>query len=165
MKNYKKIHIWDFPYTLTYVKLNKSFRNTLFQTLINKLGSQQKVMNFINSVSLNYSLRRKYKHGNLYSWIKGQKFDRGKIKSINVPLWILIEISKFLSNSEKVDNGVMKNIQENILFYTSIGNANPVKYPKLPIMVNPEFISIIFHFCGDGHLGNKRDCCSYKQKK
>ena len=58
----------------------------------------------------------------------------------------------------------MKLIERNVESYTSLGNSNPIRNPKLPILVNPEFVSLIFHFCGDGHLGNKRDCCSYKQK-
>jgi len=164
MKNYKEIHIWDFPHTLAYIRLNDDFRKELFANFIRKVGSQQKAMDFINNSAKIYKLNRKYSRLNLYAWIQGKKLDRGKIKLVNIPLWTLIEISKFLSSSEKAGNLLMQSIERNVKFYTSIGNANQINDPKLPIMVTPEFVSIVFHFCGDGHLGNKRDCCSYKQK-
>lgn len=164
MKNYKEIHIWDFPHTLIYVRLNDGFRKKLIKNLLSKLGSQRNVVDFINKSARNYNLERKYRHGNLYSWIEGKKFDRGRIVSINIPLWILIDTSKLLCNSKEPNNHIMKLIEKNVEFYTSLGNSNPIRNPKLPIIVNPEFVSVIFHFCGDGHLGNKRDCCSYKQK-
>ena len=164
MKNYQEIHIWNFPPTLIYIRLNEGFRKKLFNNLINKLGSQRKAINFINKSAKNYGLDRNYRHGNLYSWIEGQKFDRGKIVSINIPLWLLIELSKLLSDSNNLYNNIMQLIEVNVESYTSLGNSNSIRNPKLPIIVNPEFVSIIFHFCGDGHLGNKRDCCSYKQK-
>ena len=33
MKEYKKIHIWEFPPTLTFIKLNEKFRIKLFKEL------------------------------------------------------------------------------------------------------------------------------------
>ena len=164
MKNYKKIHIWDFPPIKIFVRIKDIFRRELFDNFIKENGSQQKAVDFINEASKKYGIGRKYSRFNLYSWMQGKKFDRGKVKTVNVPLWILVEISKFLSDSKKTDNEYMKSIERNVEFYTSTGNANPIINPKLPIIVNPEFASIVFHFCGDGHLGNKRDCCSYKQK-
>ncbi|MBW2976884.1 hypothetical protein KY347_05550 [Candidatus Woesearchaeota archaeon] len=164
MKKYKEIHIWNFPPTLIFVRLNDSFRKNLFNNFINRLGSQQKAIDFINKSARIYKLQRNHSRLNLYSWIKGGKFFNGKEKMVNVPLWILIEISKFLSISKQIDNELMWSIEKNVRFYTSLGNANSIINPKLPIIVNPEFVSVIFHFCGDGHLGNKRDCCSYKQK-
>ena len=163
MKNYKKIHIWDFPPTEIFVRIKNSFRKELFNDLINTIGSQQKVVNFINQVSKIYKIERKHSRLNLYSWIKGEKYDNRKIKIVNIPLWILLEISKFLSKSEKANNRFMKFIDNNVEFYTSWGNANPVLNPKLPIIVSPEFVSVICHFCGDGHIGKKRITASYKQ--
>lgn len=164
MKNYQKIHIWNFPLTKLYIRLEDGFRKSLFDKAIEKYGSQQKLLDLINKASTQYGISRKHSRLNLYSWIQGKKFDKNKTKIVNIPLWVLVEISKILSNSERADNEIMRAIEKNVNFYTSWGDANPIRNPKLPIQVNPEFVSVIFHFCGDGHLGNKRDCCSYKQK-
>ena len=94
MKNYKKIHIWDFPPTLTFIRLNDKFRLNLFDNLISIVGSQQKLLNLINKLSQKYNIKRSHSRLNLYSWIKSKKLDKGKIKNINIPLWLLIEFSK-----------------------------------------------------------------------
>ncbi len=161
MQKYKKIHIWEFPPTLTFVRLNNRFRLNFFNKLIRKVGSRQKLLNLINKASLKYDIKRNHSPLNLYSWIKGQKFDRGKNRTINIPLWVLIESSKILSNNKYKE--IIHRIEKNIEYYTSWGNANPVKKTKLPLYLTPEMVSVIFHFLGDGHLGKKRVTASYRQ--
>jgi len=147
---YKEIHIWEFPSTKTYIRLNEAFRKELFSQLRTKLN-YQKLAEFVNSKAGNYNLIRNYNHAHVYNWIKGFKFDRGKTKNINIPLWVLIEVSKLLSESQEEDNIVMHNIEQNIEIYSSTGKSASIR-SKLPILFTPELVSIIFHFCGDGHL-------------
>ena len=163
MKNYKKIHILDFPPTLTFVRLNDKFKSGLFDEATSILGSQQKLLDMVNKLSLKYDIKRKYSRFNLYSWVKGEKLDKGKIKRINVPLWLLIELSKIISNSKNEDNRTMSDIEKNTKYYTGWGKSNPILKPKLPLYLTPEMISIIFHFVGDGHIGRKEVCSSYRQ--
>jgi len=163
MKNYEKIHIWNFPPSLTYIGLYEGFRANLFKKVISKVGSQNKLMGLINKASSNYNIKRNYSRLNLYSWIKGKKFDKGKLKTINIPLWVLIEISKIISDKRNEDNIVMKEIEQNIKYYTTWGSANPISNPKLPIDLTPEVVSVIFHFLGDGHIGRKNVASSYRQ--
>ena len=163
MNNYKKIHIWEFPPTLTFLGLNKKFKAVIFKELKNQYGSIKELLSKLNNSGKKYGIKRNYNTGHLSSWIRGSKKDRGKIKNINIPLWLMIEISKILSEKNRVDNDVMKNIEENIDYYTGTGKSHPIKNPKLPLHLTPEMISIIFHFLGDGHIGRKTVSSSYRQ--
>ena len=122
MQNYKEIHIWKFPPTSTFIRLNKNFRINIFKQLKSQSESIKDLLNKINKLSLKYRIKRKYNTGHLSSWIKGSKKDRGKIKNINIPLWLLIEISKVLAKTNKTGNKVMRNIEKNIEYYTGVGN-------------------------------------------
>jgi len=163
MKKYKLIHIWEFPPTLTYIGLENKFRENLFNKIIFEISSQQKLIDFINKSSNKYGIKRKYSRLNLYSWIKGKKFERNKTKKINIPLWILIEISKYLSKSNNKDNIIMNDIEKNTISYSCWGKSNQITKPKLPLYLTPEMVSVIFHFVGDGHIGRKGVCSSYRQ--
>lgn len=164
MKNYKKIHIWDFPLNQIFVRLSNKFREELVSNLLNKFKSEPLAIGWVNKASINYGFNKKYSRGSFYIWKKGFAGYKKKKVTKNFPLWVLIEISKRLSNSSKINNGVMEKIEKNVEYYCSIGGANRIYNPKLPILVTPEFASIIFHFCGDGHLAiNSRTSSSYRQ--
>ncbi len=163
MKNYKEIHIWEFNPTLTFIGLKEDFRKVLFSELRNTHNSVKDLLKNLNKSAKKYKIKRNYKTGHLSSWIKSYKKDRGKIKNINIPLWLLIEISKILSESRKKDNKIMKEIEENIEYYTGTGRSHPIKNPKLPLYLTPEMVSVIFHFVGDGHIGRKKVVSSYRQ--
>jgi hypothetical protein len=163
MKKYKEIHIWEFPTKLTFIRLNKEFRRNLFDELKKKSKSIKSLLEQINESAKRYDIKRKYNTGNLFSWIKGEKYDRGKMKNINIPLWVLIEISKTLSDDKKINNVTMLKIEKNIEYYTGSGKSNQITNPKLPIYLTPELISVIFHFMGDGHIGRKTVVSSYRQ--
>jgi len=163
MGKYKEIHIWEFPIKPTFIKLKKEFRMKLFKELKEKSISIISILKQINKSAKRYNLKRKYNTGHLSSWIKGYKKDRGKIKNINIPLWVLIEISKELSKDKKINNKVMIEIEKNIEYYTGSGKSNPILNPKLPLHLTPEMISVIFHFMGDGHIGKTEEVSSYRQ--
>ncbi len=163
MKKYKNIHIWEFPKNLTFIRLNEEFRKDLFTKLKLKMSSTKEILNHINKNSFKYKIKRRYNTGHISSWIKGYKKDRGKIKNVNIPLWLLIEISKNLSESNSNKNKMMIEIEENIEYYTGTGKSHPILNPKLPLFLTPEMVSVIFHFMGDGHIGRKKVVSSYRQ--
>ncbi len=163
MSKYKQIHIWEFHPTLTFIGLKKEFRESYFKKLKQVIGSRQGVLDYLNKSSTKYGINRKYNSGHLSHWKIGRKKDKGKIKNINIPLWILIEASKRISKSNKIDNKVMSHVENNIKYYTGAGKSHNITNPKLPLHLTPEMISIIFHFVGDGHIGRKKVVSSYRQ--
>ena len=163
MGNYKSIHIWEFPPTLTRICLRDSFRHDLFQVLKEQIGSQQKIAEYLNRNSIRYGLRMSYRHGNIFTWKEGGKNDRGKLKNSHVPLWVLIEWSKLLSRKNSADNKIMRTIERNIMSYSMAGKSHSITMPRLPIKKTPELVSVIFHFLGDGHIGRKTVSSSYRQ--
>ncbi len=163
MIKYKEIHIWEFPKMITFIRLKEEFRRELFRKLREKSISTANLLKQINESAKRYNIRREYNTGHLSSWIKGYKKDRGKIRNINIPLWVLIEISKELSKDKKANNKVMIEIEKNIEYYTGLGKSNPILNPKLPLYLTPEMVSVIFHFMGDGHIGKTEEVSSYKQ--
>ena len=163
MKSYKEIHIWEFPPTLIFLGINQKFKEIIFKELKNKYDSIKELLKELNKLGRKYGLKRNYNTGHLSSWIKGHKKDGGKIKNINIPLWLLIEISKILSENNKKDNEIMREIEENMEYYTGTGKSHPIFNPKLPLYLTPEMVSVIFHFLGDGHIGKKEEVSSYRQ--
>lgn len=161
MKKYKEIHIWDFPPTLTFVRLKKGFRMSFFKKLKEIVGSREGLLEYFNKSSKKYGINRKYNSGHLSYWKIGKKLDRGKIKNINSPLWLLIEASKIISKNK--NKKVLREIEKNIEYYTGTGKSHPIINPKLPLYLTPEMVSVIFHFVGDGHIGRKRIVSSYRQ--
>lgn len=160
-QNYKEIHIWDFPPLNTFITIEDNFRTKLFNDLMNKTNFHR-AAEFINDSASKYGTERNYNAGHFCSWKSGKKKDRGKIKSVNVPLWVAIEMSKTLSGSESRDNALMKDIEKNIVSYECSGTSIPVTNPIFPILLTPELVSVIFHFCGDGHIGGL-SVSSYRQ--
>jgi hypothetical protein len=162
MGGFKLIHIWDFPPTFS-IQLEDTFREAFFDVIITKLGSQQAVANYINKRAKNYKLQRKYLHGHVYAWIRGKKLDRGEMKNVYIPLWVLKELSIFISHCKSVDNVIMRKIESHILSYSIGGKSIPITSPILPVKFTPELVSVIFHFLGDGHVGRKGVTSSYRQ--
>ncbi len=161
MKKYKEIHIWEFHPTLTFIGLKKEFRIKFFKNLKEIKGSRKGLLHSLNKSSKKYGIKRKYNSGHLSYWKIGEKKDRGKIKNINIPLWILIEASKIISKDNYKE--VLRDIEQNIEYYTGTGKSHNITNPKLPLSLTPEMISVIFHFVGDGHIGRKTVVSSYRQ--
>jgi hypothetical protein len=159
---YHKIHIWQFPPTRTFVQLSESCRRWLFAAL----HAKYKVSNLlaaINAKSRTYGITRKYNSGHFWTWENGRKRNRGKVKSIRIPLWVLIEFSKLLSSSPRGADSIMRRIEKGIVCYAGTGKSTPVFEPKLPLRLTPELVSVIFHLLGDGHIGTGTDVSHYRQ--
>lgn len=162
MSPYKEIHIWQFPATKTFVKLKRSYRERFFAEIKNKIGIQ-KSLDTMNGNSTLYGINRRYNRSHFGSWRVGIKKERYKTSIINTPLWVLIEFSKMLSGSNNPDNDVMRIIEHNIESYTETGKAIAITKPRLPLLMTPEMVSVIFHLCGDGHIGTGTGLSNYRQ--
>ena len=163
MKEYKEIHIWDFPPTETYVRLKDDFRCSFFKYMIKNSGSWQKFVDDINKVKLRYKINRGCSRLGLSKWIKGKFFYKGKLKKINLPLWLLICCFDTLPDDKR--EAMKSNVEANIEYYSCWGKSNPVLNPKLPFYLTPELVSVAFHFLGDGHIGKSGNgvSSSYRQ--
>lgn len=161
-RKYKEIHIWEFPPLRTFITLDDIFRKSIFDDLMHRLNFHR-TAEMLNASAPAYGIKRNYNAGHLCSWKSGQKKDRGTIKNVNIPLWVAIEVSKMLSNSKNIDNTVMQDIEKKIVAYECTGKSIAVTNPTLPVLLTPELVSIIFHLCGDGHMGNELSVASYRQ--
>jgi len=162
MSNYKNVHIWEFPPARTFVRLNEKFRKKLFIEIL-KAGGNTKIAKRLNKKAVLYGLKRNHRQSNLYNWKRGFAKDRGVIKEINIPLWALIELSKILSRSNRSSKIKMRQIEKNIEAYRGQGKSLKIISPRLPLAITPELVSIVFHLCGDGHIGIRCSSSHYRQ--
>lgn len=158
---YRQIHLWEFPLTRTFVKLNEPYRQWLFSELRARYRTSS-LLSILNTRCRAYGINRKYNSGHICVWKKGRKRDRGKIEDIRIPLWVLVEFSKLLSGSTNNDNTVMRQIEKNVTYCAAADDSIPIK-PKFPLLLTPELVSVIFHFCGDGHIGTGIGISHYRQ--
>jgi len=156
---YNQINITDFPSRKIYVLLNKKLRTKLIYLSKIKLKTNKNydLASYINKQSSKYGLNSKLNGGDIFFFQLGKRRDNrtNKIHLKSIPLWIIFE----LINLSKVP---LNEVHNNILAYRSGGRGNLIFQPKLPILVTPEFESIIFHIFGDGHAGEFTP--SYYQK-
>lgn len=156
---YNQINITDFPSRKIYVLLNKKLRTKLIYLSKIKLKTNKNydLASYINKQSSKYGLNSKLNGGDIFFFQLGKRRDNrtNKIHLKSIPLWIIFE----LINLSKVP---LNEVHNNILAYRSGGRGNLIFQPKLPILIIPEFESIIFHIFGDGHAGEFTP--SYYQK-
>lgn len=88
--------------------------------------------------------------------------DRGEIKDVRIPLWVLLEFSKLLSGFTNDDNTIMRQVEKSVLYCAAAGKSVPIK-PKFPLLLTPELVSVIFNLCGDGHIGTGIGISHYRQ--
>lgn len=158
---YGKIHLWEFPPTRTFIKLSEACRRWLFDELRARYRISY-LLSILEVKSQVYGINRKYNSGHICSWKKGCKKDCGKIKDTRIPLWVLIEFSKLLSGSTNNDNTIMRQIEKDVVYCAAAGNSISIK-PKLPLLLTPELVSVIFNLCGDGHVGTGICISHYRQ--
>lgn len=158
---YSEIHIWEFPPTRAFIKLNGACRQWLFGELRVRYRTSH-LLSILNTRCQTYGINRKYNSGHICSWMRGCKRDRGKIRNIRIPLWVLIEFSKLLSSSTNNDNVIMRQIEKRVVYCAATGKSIPIK-PKFPLLLTPELVSVIFNLCGDGCIGNGIGISHYRQ--
>ncbi|GEM_PF-2518199 len=161
-EKYKEVHIWEFPPTEIFIRLNDEFRKRIFSIIKDNFVIKDFVF-LINQRAEKYGIERNYNTSNFRSWRVGLKKTKEKTIEVNIPLWVLIEISKLLSDSSSPDNKLMKKAEKEIEYYAASGNSLRVNDPNLPVLFTPEMVSVLFHFCGDGHIGTGTDQSHYRQ--
>ncbi len=159
---YEEVHIWEFPSTEIFIRLNDGFRKRIFSVIKDNFVIKDFV-SIINQRAKKYDIERSYNTSNFRSWRVGLKKRKEKTIEVNIPLWVLIEISKLLSDSSNPGNKLMRKAEKEIKYYASSGNSLQVNDPNLPVLFTPEMVSILFHFCGDGHIGTGTDQSHYRQ--
>jgi hypothetical protein len=159
MRKYKGIHLWDLA-PETQLAIKKELRYELITKYIKFHKTWKTAATHLNSTSKLYGQNTKYHPGIFGHWRNGLEASRGIHR--NMPLWVAIEISKVLTNNNSSDNELMRQIEDNLEYYTTGGRGLQVK-TNFPIKLTPELVSIIFHLCGDGHLANKGDYSHYRQ--
>ncbi len=160
MEKYKIAHLWEFPPTRTFVCMNDKPRKAFFEKLLEKSNSK-KIIDILNSRCVDYGLKLKLGQSRLWEWKNGNKNDRGRNVTINIPLWALIEMSKIISETDYLN--ILSYIEKNLKYYTGRGRAKSVYNPIMPLVITPELVSIVFHLCGDGHVGIGTDPSNYRQ--
>lgn len=169
MKFNQKISILNFPLNRTYILLKEDFRKKLFNRLISTARewksdgkSASKLASFISKKSSKYKYQ-KTSFQTVYDWMNGKSIVRKELQkkgynrkiSRYMPLWALIELINLLRNNKYLDN-----IDFQIESYRAESGGKIIN-PKLPILVTPEFSSLVFHLFGDGfggeygHFGGK----------
>lgn len=158
---YPEIHIWDFPPSKTYIRLNDDYREKLIRKYISHFRTNRVAVNHLNNMSSKYGEQKHYCHGQTANWIRGRI--KTKNRNTNVPLWAILEMSMVLANSENADNNISREAESNIGFYCGRGYSTNV-YGKFPLHLTPELVSAVFHLCGDGFLADKPESTSsYRQ--
>jgi len=156
-----KIHFWQFPKKEIYILLDKKFRRLLINNSKTNTNSKNyyQLSLILNKKSQKYDIQTKFNGGDIKRWIIGENkdFRTDKIHPKYIPLWCVIELSKIA----KLE---LKRIEEHIIGYRSGTRGKIINNPKLPILVTPEFDSIIIHLFGDGYVNNKIMTPSYCQK-
>jgi len=157
MYAYQKIHFWELPPTKIGLALNKDTKDWFLDKSIQVAGSQQKVTELLNSASENYGKRIKYGHGMIRTW----KYCHNR----HLPVWVVLELTKLICPNAPERLVLLTQIERGIEYYRAgWGGTYCIKNPKLPIIVTPELVSVVFHFCGDGHLSfRKHTTNSYRQ--
>lgn len=165
MRAYQKIHFWELPPTKIGLALNKSIRNWLIDKAIRTAGSQQKLTVLLNKNSKLHGKQSKYNHGMIYLWKYGFEHRKNAVKNRHVPLWVLLEIVKIISPDKTNQKILLTKIEKEIKYYKcNWGGTYCIKKPKLPIVITPELTSVVFNFCGDGHLSFRKHVAhSYRQ--
>jgi len=153
MKN--KINIWDFPSNF-YIRLNKKFKKRLFSAFLSKFRSKNEAIHHINHHSSDYGFETRFTASNLIDWEKGRAV-HGSRKEMWIALWVCLEMCK-------ISEIPLDSLQKNTINYKDGERGKPICNPKLPIIVSPEFDSIVLHLLGDGCFGGYEKCASYKQK-
>lgn len=132
----REIHLWDLPIEKIYIKLEDKFRENFFKLAYEKYGSWNKLANFFGIKRGDTLIAR--------DWNKG---------ICCAPLSQIFTIGKEINLSkEDIERNIIEIKCKNKLNKRGGASGKPILYPKLPIVVNEDFIEILGHICGDGHI-------------
>jgi hypothetical protein len=137
-----------------WVRLEKNFREFLFQKALMKSKSLRQLSKIINR---ELGLKSE---STIYNWYNGERKNRDctKIISHGIPLYVL----NFLSNFTNIS---MNEIEKHIDFIKGDKAANRVFNPKFPIPLSEATASVISHTLHDGYLEPKKLRVVYSNKE
>jgi len=155
---YGEIHLWEFPPVDTYVLLGPNFRKQLVESAVEKVGEGLALAKLLADASAKYGLMARTNNSTISDWKNGKSLKNTRIE-IAIPLWCLLEIARLFPN----EKGVLEEIEKNTVAYKDHECGSAIEEPRLPILVTPEFDSIVFHLLADGNWGGYEKCAAYKQ--
>lgn len=131
MKNYKEIHVWDFPNTV-YFLLVPSIREEYFNKIYSFYSNKRKAA---LALGVHLTTMRNYERG--FSIKFGVKH----------PQYVPVS---FLKRTLHIfDQPFLSKLEQNVVAI-SVRNGLDVKSPKLPIYESPSLYKIIAHVIADG---------------
>ena len=142
------ISLLDFPIKSKkgiYVKFSDNFNIFLIKELRKHFNTYEKTAKFLASKGKNYGLNISPKRDSIYSWIKRKRF----------PIWVIKEICKKCKIPKKT-------IDKKVIEY-GLWSPIAITKPKLPIKIDPIFISLIGNLLGDGCNSKKYSSLYYAQ--
>ncbi len=151
----REIHLWELPPTGIYVTLGLEEQKRLFSDVVAKFSSIAEFTEELRRRSAIYGFCCGKIAGNVCSWKQGGRK--------NIPLWVLVEACKIVSDKDVPENEEMCLVEAAVEYYQSAGKGVEIR-GKFPIRVTPEFDAIVSHLMGDGTLGTCKSYASYKQK-
>jgi len=150
MKNYQKKRLWNCLSNALYtiqVNLTDGFKQKLLDNLP---SNKSRIIRLLNNTSYAKKGNIKASQARWFSWFK--------YNDVNIPLWAAMGLCKLA----KIP---LEEMERNITFYKQKTlNYICIKNPKLPITINPTFVSLASHFCFDGSLPKDGKGTYYSQK-
>ncbi len=144
----KTISLLDFPMTSKrsiYVRFKSSFNKFLIKELRKHFKSYKETAIYLNQKGEYYGFKTNSNRDLIYNWLKREI----------LPLWVLKEIcNKCKINKKEIDQKVVQ---------YGLWSPNVIVKPKLPIKIDPIFISLIGNLLGDGCNSKKYSPLYYAQ--
>ena len=155
---YEEIHLWDFPPCDTYILLEPNFRKKLIASSVERAGGGLALAHLLASAAVKYGIAARTNNSTISDWKNGRSL-KTRRRELAIPLWCLLEIAKLFQNEMEI----CKDIERKTIAYKDHEAGAPIKEPDLPIIITPEFDSIVFHLLADGNWGSYGKCAAYKQ--
>lgn len=150
-----EIHIWQLNQESIFVFLPDELRTKLFNEAHALIGGSRDYFFRVLYASANArGINRVFSPGTMRQIAGGKR---------STPLWVLIGLCQLVSGSLNEDNCVSREVEKQVITYRD-GERGKNIVGKFPILVSPEFNSIVGHLLGDGTFGGKGKTANYCQK-
>jgi len=140
---YEAIHFWNLRLNKLYFKLDEEYNHLFYSKVYSYFKNSFRVGDYLLNISKKYGIKtnpknlaKRFRNYKSNGWIAG---------------WFLYELAKKVNLN-------LKKIEDNIILY-KLTNGAQMENPKLPIITNPEFYSIVANLMCDG---TDRVCRGYR---
>ena len=131
-----KIHVWGFPLAEISVKLKPETKTLLFEKSLKYFQNYTNLTSFLSKISVRY--RKIVTKKLIHNYYHRAKF---------TPFWVIYELANFLHINLSI-------IEKSIVSFISYRGKIIISNPILPVLVTPEFTSILIHAMSDGTVCN-----------